>query len=60
MKRRELLTSKKALWIRHFWYPNCQTSVEFDTLDSSFVRANRPPHRIASEPRLIGGGGVAH
>jgi hypothetical protein len=38
MKRRELLTSKKAPWNRRFWHPNCQTSVEFDTLDSSFVR----------------------
>jgi hypothetical protein len=40
MKRRELLTSKKAPWNRHFLHPNCQTPVEFDTLDSSFVRAS--------------------
>ena len=38
MKRRELLTSKKAPWNRHFLHQNCQTPVEFDTLDSSFVR----------------------
>src|SRR5215831_5446618 len=38
MKRRELLTSKKVPSNRHFWHQNCQTSAEFDTLDSSFVR----------------------
>ena len=40
MKRRELLTSKKAPWNRHFLHHKCQTPVEFDTLDSSFVRAS--------------------
>src|SRR5216684_3341030 len=38
MKRRELLTSKKAPRNRHFLHHNCQTPFEFDTLDSSFVR----------------------
>jgi hypothetical protein len=40
MKRRELLASKKAPWNRHFLHQKCQTPVEFDTLDSSFVRAS--------------------
>ena len=40
MNRRELSASKKAPWNRHFLHPNCQTPVEFDTLDSSFVRAS--------------------
>jgi hypothetical protein len=40
MKRRELSASKKAPWNRNFLHPNCQTPVEFDTLDSSFVRAS--------------------
>ena len=38
MNRRELLASKKAPWNWHFLHSNCQTPVEFDTLDSSFVR----------------------
>jgi hypothetical protein len=39
LKRRELLTSKKAPWNRHFWHPKCHTPVGCDTLDSSFVRS---------------------
>jgi hypothetical protein len=34
MKRRELLTSKKAPSNQHFLHRKCQTPVEFDTLRS--------------------------
>jgi hypothetical protein len=41
MTRRELLTSKKARWNRHFLHQKCHMPVSCDTLDSSFVRAGR-------------------
>ena len=40
MNRRELFVSFLSPSNRHFLHPNCQTPVEFDTLDSSFVRAS--------------------
>jgi hypothetical protein len=46
MKRRELLTSKKAPWTRHFWQHKCQTPVQFDT----WIRHSFASHSITSLP----------
>src|SRR5262249_20678614 len=40
LKRRELLTSKKVPWNRHFLHQKCLGSSFPDTFDSSFVRAS--------------------
>jgi hypothetical protein len=54
MKRRELLTSKKVPWNRHFLPQKCQTPVEFDTLDSSFVRGLHSITSSAATSNLSG------
>jgi hypothetical protein len=38
VKRRELLTSKKAPWNRHFLHHKCQTPVGFDSFRSGLFR----------------------
>jgi hypothetical protein len=39
MNRRDLLAWKITPWNRRFLRHKCQTPVEFDTLDSPFIRA---------------------
>jgi hypothetical protein len=55
MKRRELLTSKKAPWNRHFWQHKRQTSVQFDT----WIRHSFALHSITSSARASTDGGMA-
>jgi ABC-type uncharacterized transport system substrate-binding protein len=54
-KRRELLTSKKAPWNRHFWQHKCQTSVQFDT----WIRHSFAHHSITSLARASSIGGIS-
>jgi hypothetical protein len=56
MKRRELLTSKKAPWNRHFLHHKCQTRLDFDTL--GFVIRSRS-HSITSSARASSIGGTS-
>src|SRR5262249_18572762 len=52
MNRRELFVSFSTPWNRHFWHPKCQTSVQFDTLDSSFVRGSLD-HLVGEREQLV-------